>query len=281
MVNAPRLTAALLVAATSLALAASPATAHTELTSTSPKAGTYAKRSLSVVRARFNQPIRSGRLQVLRAGKKVSQGTGRRSPDNVRTIEARIPEELAGGVYVARWTMTAVDGHVQRGSWRFKVRPKPAATPAPAATTQASPTIEPSPSAEPTATVDPASASDDGGAGDRGAGRRPGGRRHSWPPPAPSLCCGGAAPRDHARSDRPRGGTGDRLEHELAVDRGGVQAVHVADVEPCAAIEGIRAGATREPVVVVAAVERVVARAAGEPVLPGRGRRACRRPRRR
>ena len=167
MVHARRLTAALLVATMSLALAASPARAHTELTSTSPKAGTYAKRSLSVVRARFNQPIRSGQLQVLRAGKKVSEGSGRRSPDNVRTIEARIPEELAGGVYVARWTMTAVDGHVQRGSWRFKVRPqpKPAATPAPAATTQASPTIEPTPSAEPTATVDPASASDDGGAG--------------------------------------------------------------------------------------------------------------------
>ena len=102
---------------------------------------------------------------MLRAGKQVSEGSGRRSPDNVRTIEARIPEELAGGVYVARWTMTAVDGHVQRGSWRFKVRPKPAATPAPVATTQASPTVEPSPSAEPTATVDPASASDDGGAG--------------------------------------------------------------------------------------------------------------------
>ena len=165
MVHARRLTGALLVAATSLALAAPPATAHTELTSTSPKAGTYAKRSLSVVRARFNQPIRSGRLQVLRAGKKVSEGSGRRSPDNVRTIEARIPEELAGGVYVARWTMTAVDGHVQRGSWRFKVRPKPAATPAAVATTQASPTVEPTPSAEPTATVDPASASDDGGAG--------------------------------------------------------------------------------------------------------------------
>ena len=112
------------VSATRLALVASPATAHTELTSTSPKAGTYAKRSLSVVRARFNQPIRSGRLEVLRAGQKVSQGTGRRSPDNVRTIEARIAEELAGGVYVARWTMTAVDGHVQRGSWRFKVRPE-------------------------------------------------------------------------------------------------------------------------------------------------------------
>ena len=160
MVHARRLTGALLVAAMSLALAASPATAHTELTSTSPKAGTYAKRSLSVVRARFNQPIRSGRLQVLRAGKKVSEGSGRRSPDNVRTIEARIPEELAGGVYVARWTMTAVDGHVQRGSWRFKVRPKPAATPAAAATTQASPTIEPSPSAGPTAAVDPASAAE-------------------------------------------------------------------------------------------------------------------------
>ena len=165
MVHARRLTAALVVTATSLALTASPATAHTELTSTSPKAGTYARRSLSVVRARFNQPIRSGRLQVLRAGKKVSQGTGRRSPDNVRTIEARIPEELAGGVYVARWTMTAVDGHVQRGSWRFKVRPKPAATPEAVATTQASPTVEPTPSAEPTATVEPAGASDDGGPG--------------------------------------------------------------------------------------------------------------------
>lgn len=158
----------LLVAATSLALTAPAATAHTEVTSTTPKAGSYAKRSLSTVRVNFNQPIRSGELRVLRAGKKVSTGSGRRSARNVRAIETKIEQELAGGTYVARWTMTAVDGHTQRGSWRFKVRPKPVSAPieeqatsTPTSTPTA--TATPSPSAAPETTVQPASAADEGG----------------------------------------------------------------------------------------------------------------------
>jgi copper resistance protein C len=167
MVPPRRLIATLLVAAMTLALTAPSASAHTELTSTSPKAGSYAKNTLSTVRARFNQPIRSGRLVVERAGEKVSIGSGRRSPGNVRAIETRMPDDLAAGTYTARWTMTASDGHVQRGSWRFKIRAAPAATeeatPTPTAT--ASPSAEPTTSPDPTATVQPASASDDGGGG--------------------------------------------------------------------------------------------------------------------
>ena len=153
---------ALLVAALSLALSAPAATAHTELTSTTPKAGSYAKRSLSTARVRFNQPIRSGRLQVLRAGEKVSTGSGRRSPGNVRAIEAQISQELAAGVYVARWTMTAVDGprNAVRGASRSaRSRRAPVSKKA----TTAAPTAEPSPSVQPEATVQPASAADDGG----------------------------------------------------------------------------------------------------------------------
>jgi methionine-rich copper-binding protein CopC len=148
---------ALLVLTASLVVATPAANAHTELVSTTPKAGAYAKRSLSTVRVRFSQPIRSGRLQVLRAGEKVSLGGGQRSAEDVRAIEARIGDELEGGRYVVRWTMTAVDGHTQQGTWRFKVRPRPAAV------RTATPAAEPTASAEPVATAAAAPArSEDG-----------------------------------------------------------------------------------------------------------------------
>jgi methionine-rich copper-binding protein CopC len=156
---------ALLVAAITLGLTAPVAIAHTEVTSTSPKAGAYAKRTLSKAQVRFNQPIRSGTLRVLRAGKKVSAGSGRRSPANVRAIEARLEDELAAGTYVARWTMTAADGHTQKGSWRFKVRPQPASEATPTSTPAETPTATPTASPEPQGTEAASAPAEDEGGG--------------------------------------------------------------------------------------------------------------------
>lgn len=106
------------VAAATLA-AAAPATAHTRVSDRSPGKGA-AVGSVGSVSVTFAQQIRSGKLRVYRSGRRV--GSGSLDPvRNVRRISASVNSGRAGR-YVARWSITAADGHDQKGSWAFRVR---------------------------------------------------------------------------------------------------------------------------------------------------------------
>ncbi len=112
--------------AVALALMAIPATtalAHTEVSSTSPKRGGKAKTSIRSVKVTFNQQIRSGSIRVTGpGGKVVSAGKGGRDPRNVKRLVVSLKGGLKAGKYKARWTIKAVDGHTQKGSFSFRLR---------------------------------------------------------------------------------------------------------------------------------------------------------------
>lgn len=122
MTRRARVLAAVLTAVACLVGAAAVAVAHTRVTSTSPKAGASASRSLRSATVTFSQQPRSGALRIYRAGRQVSVGGGKVNFRNVRQVRTSLRRSLRRGRYTARWSITSADGHRQSGSWSFKVR---------------------------------------------------------------------------------------------------------------------------------------------------------------
>ncbi len=117
-----RITTLAVSAAAALAMAA-PALAHTEVESTSPKAGGKASTSISKVTVTFGEAIRSGTLKVTDPdGRTVSQGDGGRDPRKVTRLRVGLKGSLAKGRYKVKWSANAADGHRQTGSFHFKLR---------------------------------------------------------------------------------------------------------------------------------------------------------------
>jgi methionine-rich copper-binding protein CopC len=109
-------------ASAALAVTAAPALAHTEVKSTSPSKGSTAKRSIRSVTVTFTQAIQSGTLRVTGPGRVVvSSGGGGRDPRKVSRLQVPLRRGLAAGRYKARWTIKAVDGHAQHGTFRFRL----------------------------------------------------------------------------------------------------------------------------------------------------------------
>jgi copper resistance protein C len=109
--------------ATTLALGgATIAVAHTEVTSSSPASGATAKTSIKQVSVTFNKALRSGTLRVTGPGGKVVSSGGALDPRNVKRLLAGMKGSLKAGSYKARWTVTASDGHRQKGSFQFKLK---------------------------------------------------------------------------------------------------------------------------------------------------------------
>ena len=109
-------------AAAALACAA-PASAHTEVKSTSPSAGSTARTGLRAVKVTFTQAIQRGTLRVTGPGGAVaSKGSGGRDPRRISRLKVRLKRGLGPGRYTARWTIKAVDGHEQSGSFSFRLR---------------------------------------------------------------------------------------------------------------------------------------------------------------
>lgn len=105
------------------AVVAPAAGAHTELESTSPRAGTAVPNTIKVVTATFAERIRSGTLVVVNAnGKIVSVGQGGIAPKNHARLKATLKGKLPVGRYTARWTAVAQDLDHLHGSWSFRVR---------------------------------------------------------------------------------------------------------------------------------------------------------------
>jgi copper resistance protein C len=111
-------------AATAVAPAlAAPASAHTVVKSTSPDRGSTASTSIRAVRVTFTQAIQSGSLKVTGPGRTtVSNGSGGRDPRKVTRLRVGLKRSLKAGRYKVRWTIKAVDGHTQTGTFRFRLR---------------------------------------------------------------------------------------------------------------------------------------------------------------
>jgi methionine-rich copper-binding protein CopC len=102
--------------------AATLASAHTQVTSSSPASGTTAKRTISRVTVTFSGQLRSGTLRVVGPGGKVaSKSSGGRDPRNPSRLLVGLKGSLAAGGYKASWTIVAADGHRLKGSFRFRV----------------------------------------------------------------------------------------------------------------------------------------------------------------
>ena len=118
-----RLSIALAGAAVVSAVAAATAFAHTEVKSTYPGKGKTVSKSISTVSVTFSQQIRSGTIKVTGpGGSTYSSGSGGRDPRNVKRLRVSLKSSKRTGSYKASWTMKAVDGHTQRGSFTFKVK---------------------------------------------------------------------------------------------------------------------------------------------------------------
>lgn len=122
---------------------ASPASAHTELSRTSPAARSTVGKAVAAVTLTFSGLIKKSGTSVVVTG-----------PDNVsysdaeaqvldKTITQKVKPLPVGAITVA-WRTVSTDGHTIKGTFTFKNR---FAAP--------TPTAEPTPAAEPTPTADP------------------------------------------------------------------------------------------------------------------------------
>lgn len=101
--------------------AAAPAAAHTEVVKRSPRPGKTLDRGPKKVAAKFSQQIRSGASITVSSGRTVVMRGGNDAGDVTRIV-ARRGTRLGPGTYRVRWSMQALDGHDQSGSWTFSVR---------------------------------------------------------------------------------------------------------------------------------------------------------------
>ncbi|WP_051472208.1 copper resistance CopC family protein [Patulibacter minatonensis] len=119
---AARGTAAALAVLGTLALGVATADAHTEVSSTSPRAGGTASTSVQTVKVTFTGQVKSGTIVVTRGGTTVSRGRGGLDQTNVKRIKVGLRSGLKAGRYTARWTAVAADGHHQSGSFTFRLK---------------------------------------------------------------------------------------------------------------------------------------------------------------
>lgn len=104
-----------------LAAGAGPAAAHTEFKSSTPKKGSKVSTRITKVTITFTQQIRSGTLSVTGPGnKKVSTGKGGQDPRNVARLAVGLKSGLKAGTYKVSWSIKAVDGHSQKGTYTFR-----------------------------------------------------------------------------------------------------------------------------------------------------------------
>lgn len=120
--NARRALVGALATAT-LAAAAAPALAHTELVSTSPAKGAVVKHLPSTIRMNFTEaPQRLVSTRVLRAGSKTNHRTAAKlNPRNARQVVITTTGDQVGS-YTVIVRLVAPDGDTQVVHFAFKVK---------------------------------------------------------------------------------------------------------------------------------------------------------------
>ena len=119
---------ALIVAATAAAVAAAAvAWGHAALVRSTPPNRAVVAQAPARVELWFSERIEPAyaRLSVADAGNRtVDDGDVTVGPDDPRRLSVAVPA-LAPGLYLARYRVLSVDGHVVEGTLRFTVRPRP------------------------------------------------------------------------------------------------------------------------------------------------------------
>ncbi|NNM47323.1 copper resistance CopC family protein [Knoellia koreensis] len=162
-----------------LTLGSGPASAHSALKSTSPKASSTVPTLPGEVTLSFNeQPLEPGAVV------RVTDPTGAVVSDGKPTIGDRMisqkvkTAQAPAGAYKVSWRVTSEDGHPISGTFGFTTRtaaaaptaaaPSTTTSPEPTATTgAATPTVTASPTSSPTASAQAAPGSTDGDKGSR------------------------------------------------------------------------------------------------------------------
>lgn len=114
------------VTALAAGLVAAPAQAHVNVINTKPGKGDTASTSIKSVKVTFSGTLISGKLRVYGpkgkpSYRKASKGKGGRDPRSIYRLTTRMKGGLKPGKYVARWSITAADGHSQEGSFSFRL----------------------------------------------------------------------------------------------------------------------------------------------------------------
>ncbi len=112
----------LIVAASAALASAAPALAHVRVVSTSPGKSKTVKAPAAVI-VQFTGLIRSGTLSVKGpGGRAASMPGGGRDPSNLTRVIVELKPKLRPGVYTARWSEIAADGHGKVGKFTFTVK---------------------------------------------------------------------------------------------------------------------------------------------------------------
>ena len=165
MLHVPIRRVATLVLAASLAVVLVPglAAAHADLVTPTPADKSTVTVQVAEVSGIYSEamtPAGSSLIVKNAAGTTVAQGTVDQA-NNLRMV-ATPTTPLGSGSYTVAWTSTAIDLHVERGTWAFTIAvtatpaPTPVATAAPStaptpAAVSAAPTIAPTPAPVPSA----------------------------------------------------------------------------------------------------------------------------------
>lgn len=108
------------------AVAATPALAHSDVTSTSPAKGATLTRTPAQMAVTFSDAVgTAGKMTVTRNGAGNLVKSARISPKNGRTVLIRLKRPGAkkqAGTYKLTWRVTGADGHALRGTVTFRVR---------------------------------------------------------------------------------------------------------------------------------------------------------------
>ncbi|MBO1269671.1 copper resistance CopC/CopD family protein [Arthrobacter cavernae] len=105
-------------------LAAVPASAHANLLFTAPAADSTVATAPETLTLLFDEPVTTAGTPVKLTGPEGSQtvGTPRLSHEN-RALEIPVPGSTGRGIYTVEWQVTAGDGDVMSGSYRYAVGP--------------------------------------------------------------------------------------------------------------------------------------------------------------
>jgi methionine-rich copper-binding protein CopC len=132
------------------------ASAHAEVVTATPAAGSTVTEPVSEVFVTYSEDLTDdSRLGVLDENG-VRIAVGRVDPADDRRMVATLDPAVTAGTYTVRSTAIATDGHLEKTQWTFTVAVPASPTPTPAGQSSAPATSEPSATAEPTASPTPA-----------------------------------------------------------------------------------------------------------------------------
>ncbi|MEU8799187.1 copper resistance CopC family protein [Spirillospora sp. NPDC048819] len=142
-----------------LAMSASPASAHTALTSADPEADSTVKAPSQIVLT-YSEPVRLPRVLVTDASDKQVQSGEPRAVDN--KVTQPLGGTLPNGEYTVAWRVVSADGHPVQESYTFTVKGSPAGAPADAPAGSPSAAAQP-PAASPESSPANATSAEDSG----------------------------------------------------------------------------------------------------------------------